>query len=97
MAYRLTRKAEADILHIYRESAEQFGTAQAEAYHARLERTFGLIALNPRLARERVEISPPVRVHPCGAHLIVYLVEESDEVLILRLRHRREDWTAVVR
>jgi plasmid stabilization system protein ParE len=33
MTYRLTRRAAADIRHIYLESARRFGAAQAERYH----------------------------------------------------------------
>jgi toxin ParE1/3/4 len=58
----------------------------------RLRRTFDLLAENPRLARERTELSPPVRVHPCGAHVVIYTVEDDGTVLIVRVRHGREDW-----
>ena len=92
MAYRLTRRAELDIIEAYAEGLRYFGVERAEAYHAKLERTFELLADNPRLARERTEIDPPVRIHPCGSHLIVYVVDTSGDVLIVRLRHGREDW-----
>ncbi|MEM7709659.1 MAG: type II toxin-antitoxin system RelE/ParE family toxin, partial [Pseudomonadota bacterium] len=92
MTYRLARKAEEDIIQAYLDGARDFGVDQAEAYHARLERTFVLLADNPRIARERSELTPPVRVHPCGAYVIIYLVDKHDDVLIIRLRHGREDW-----
>lgn len=92
MAYRLTRRAEADVIEIFVSGAERFGLEQAEAYHTALERTFELIVLHPRLAQERSEIVPPVRIHPSGAHVIVYTVDANDDVLIIRVRHGREDW-----
>ena len=92
MAYRLSRRAKEDLIAIYVDGAAAFGVRQAEAYFARLERAFGLIADNPRIARERVEIVPPVRIHPCGAHIVIYVVEPNDDVLIVRVRHSREDW-----
>ena len=52
MAYRLTRKAAADVRHIYTESIRQFGPAQAARYRARLRRTFDLLTDSPELARE---------------------------------------------
>ncbi len=94
MTYRLTRAAEEDIILAYVEGVRTFGVDQAEAYHAKLERTFEILTDNPRLARERVEFSLPVRVHPCGAHMIVYTVDESDDVLVLRVRHGKENWVA---
>lgn len=70
-----------------------FGLAQAERYHARLQHTFELLADNPEMARERPELSPPARLHPCGSHIIISVVD-SDGVLIVRVRHGREDWAA---
>jgi toxin ParE1/3/4 len=41
--YRLSLRAHADLLNIYAFSEAKFGRYQAEAYHAGLERTFGLL------------------------------------------------------
>lgn len=84
--------AEADLVEIYIRGAAEFGLAQADAYHTRLERIFELIADQPGIARIREEISPPVRVHPYGAHIIIYQEDTSGSVLIIRIRHSREDW-----
>lgn len=92
MTYRLTPKAAADIRHIYVEGARLFGPAQAERYHAELQQTFEILAENPALARERAELSPPVRIHPCGSHIIIYRVEYDGGVLIVRARHGLEHW-----
>ena len=92
MGHRLTRKAAEDLRRIYAEGIEHFGAPQAARYHERFRRMFELIAQNPQIARERPELSPPVRVHPCGSHVIVYILDDSGEVLILRVRHGREDW-----
>lgn len=92
MSYRLTAKAEEGILRIFIEGAQLFGVNQSELYHQELAHLFDLIAANPQIARERTEISPPVRVRPHKAHLIVYLIEEGGDVLIIRVRHAHEDW-----
>ncbi|MBL8556531.1 MAG: type II toxin-antitoxin system RelE/ParE family toxin [Phenylobacterium sp.] len=68
-----------------------FGEAQADRYLADLYDAFDLLAANPRIARDRTEFRRPVRVHPFKAHVIVYRAD-GDDVLILRLRHGREDW-----
>ena len=94
MTYRLTGKAAADLRRIFLEGMTLFGLAQAERYHARLRRSFELLADNPEMARERPELSPPARVHPCGSHVIVYIVQDGG-VLIVRVRHGREDWEAM--
>jgi len=92
MPLRFTSKAKADLIEIYQTSVETFGMVQAEAYQDQLERAFHLLAANPRLARERTEIAPPVRIHPCGSHVIIYSIEAEGVVLIIRIRHGREDW-----
>jgi toxin ParE1/3/4 len=92
LKYRLTAKAEQDILHIFVEGARLFGVELAEQYHWELDAVFNLIAANPRLARERVEITPPVRIHPHKSHIVIYLADKSGEVLIVRVRHAHEDW-----
>lgn len=92
MAYELSVKAEEDIINIYREGTLLFGTEQAERYHVEMERIFEFLADTPKAARERTEITPPVRIHPYGSHMIVYLIDELGAVLILRVRHGREDW-----
>lgn len=91
MGYRLTAAAEADIVTLYVEGAEFFGLHQADAYHEALGETFERLAEMPRMARERMEMSPPVRVHPFGRHLIIYREIDAD-ILIIRVRHAREDW-----
>ena len=96
MTYRLTNKAEEDVIRIYLQSMVLFGARQAEAYHRELESVFGLIARNPEMARPQLEISPPVRVHPHKAHLIVYLIEDNRSVTIVRIRHGHEDWESDV-
>lgn len=90
-AYRFTRAATDDLVAIYLEGLDRFGVAQADRYHDGLQRTFAFLAETPRAARLREEIDPPVRAHPFKAHIIVY-DEADDGVLILRVRHGREDW-----
>lgn len=92
MAYTLTRAAEADIINIYLEGATLFGVNQAERYAQELVRSFEFLSTHPKAARERLEINPPVRIHPSGVHMIVYEIDPNGDVLIIRVRHGREDW-----
>lgn len=91
MPVKRTPQAEADLISIFLESAQRFGTRQAEIYAAKLSACFVLLETMPAMARERLEISPPVRVHFYGSHLIVYVVE-GDDILLLRILHERSDW-----
>ncbi len=94
MTCSLSRAAESDIIGIYVWTAQEFGMAQADAYHEGLESAFGFIAEFPRAARERSEIDPPVRVHAYKSHIIVYVLD-GDDVRVLRVRHGREDWESL--
>ena len=91
MGYRLTRAAAQDIGAIAETGIELFGIDQARAYHAALFGVFDLISDNPRMAHERTELTPPLRVHPFRSHIILYKIEDGD-VLIVRVRHAHEDW-----
>ncbi|MFO7809374.1 type II toxin-antitoxin system RelE/ParE family toxin [Guyparkeria sp.] len=92
MPYRLSRKAEEDIIGIVVSGTLDFGPAQAERYHKELERTFRFLDDNPLAARLREEISPPVRVDPVDSQLIVYTQEPDGHIFIVRVRHSHEDW-----
>jgi toxin ParE1/3/4 len=96
MGFVLSLAAEEDIVDIAEEGVRLFGAAQAKRYHDDLFTIFSLIAANPRMARERLEISPPVRIHPFKAHLVVYRIEEGDDILVIRVRHGHEDWSGGV-
>lgn len=91
MTYRTTEAADRDIAGIYADGVEAFGERQAERYHDGLFDVFDILAGNPRLARERSEFAPPVRIHPYGSHLVVYTLDDGG-VLIVRVLHGRSEW-----
>ena len=91
MTYRTTRQADQDIIDIYLRGCREFGQRQAELYHEGLARALDLIATEPRIARERREFTPPVRLHPYRSHLIVYVLDDAG-VLIVRVLHGRQEW-----
>jgi len=93
VGYRLSRKAEEDLLDVFEQGVLAFGAQQAEDYHRGLEAAFRLIAQFPQMARRRTEVGPTVRVHPYRAHIIVYR-ESGKDVFIQRVRHGREDWSS---
>lgn len=95
MGYRLSGDADEDISSIATGGIEEFGIEQAQRYHDGLFLLFDLLADNPRMARERLEIEPPVRVHPYQSHVVIYRIEGPD-ILIIRVRHGREDWMSEV-
>jgi len=94
MHFSLSVEAEEDIIAIAEQGVRMFGSEQARRYHDDLFTVLDLIAANPRMAREREEISPPVRIHPFKAHLVVYRIEANGEIFMIRIRHGQEDWAS---
>ncbi|WJH38643.1 type II toxin-antitoxin system RelE/ParE family toxin (plasmid) [Aliirhizobium terrae] len=92
MPFSLSAQAEEDIVSIAEEGIHVFGAFVAKRYHDELFALFELIAANPRMARGRDEISPPVRIHPFKAHLVVYRLIEDGGVFVIRIRNSHEDW-----
>jgi toxin ParE1/3/4 len=91
VSYKTTWQADQDIIDIYMRGAADFGVDQAERYHKGLTAVFDSLAKNPDMARKRMEFTPPVRLHPYHAHMIVY-VEHGSGILIVRILHSRQDW-----
>lgn len=92
MRFSISVQAEEDIVSIAEEGIRNFGALVAKRYHDELFALFELIAANPRMARERHEISPPIRIHPFKAHLVVYRINEDGSIFVIRVRHGHEDW-----
>ena len=55
--YRLSVRARSQLIDIYEFTTTTFGQYQAEAYHAGLERTFGLLADFPRIGQQVDELA----------------------------------------
>ncbi|MEL7272910.1 MAG: type II toxin-antitoxin system RelE/ParE family toxin [Pseudomonadota bacterium] len=91
MSFKVSRAAEADLANIYADSVELFGYRQADRYLNELWDRFGTIAADPLMAPERKELGRNMRVSPYQSHIIIYTLDGTD-VLIVRVRHSREDW-----
>lgn len=92
MRFRLSLAAKEDIIGIAEQGILLFGPIQAKRYHDELFAIFDMMAAYPRIARERLELSPPMRIYPFKAHLVVYRIEDSGDVLVVRIRNAHEDW-----
>ena len=82
------------ILNLY--GTLNFGRDQAEAYEQGLRHAIKITADNPRIASERQEYVPAVRVHHHAKHYIIYLIEE-DHILIVRVLRDEVDLTRHLR
>jgi toxin ParE1/3/4 len=70
--YRLTERARADLIDIYDFTERRFGSYQADAYHAGLIRSFGLLADFPLIGQPVDELAANYRRFRFQSHLIFY-------------------------
>lgn len=89
--YRLTPAAIRDLEAIWIYSAQIWAPEQADRYIIGLAGLFDLIAENPKIVRERQEYVPPVRIYRYQSHIVIYQIND-DHIIIIRVRHGREDW-----
>lgn len=92
--YQLSNAAKEDLKAIRKYGRKEHGLARSSVYIAELISTLDIIADNPELGRLRTELDPPVRVHPHGAHVLIYKLSEDRRPLILAIRGAAEDWLA---
>ncbi|MBB3983679.1 toxin ParE1/3/4 [Sphingobium fontiphilum] len=91
-SYTLSKAAERDLAQIAAYTIETFGIEQALAYRDGLIGCFQFLAEHPKSARLRDELNPPARARRFQSHLIFYDDQADGGIIILRVRHTREDW-----
>ncbi len=64
MKYELSGRADSDLKEIYKYSYVTHGKAQADRYYDGLIARLEFLADAPRIARERHDLKPPLRIHP---------------------------------
>ncbi|MDN3721985.1 type II toxin-antitoxin system RelE/ParE family toxin [Roseibium salinum] len=82
--YLLTPAAQSDLEDIWRYTAHGWSMEQADRYTEALEDAFDTILAMPEIARERLEFTPPVRIHPSAQHTVIYRIED-DHIAIIRV------------
>ena len=88
--FRLSERAERDLIEIYDHTEQTFGTYQAEAYHAGLAHTFALLADFPRIGIPVDEIASGFRRFRFQSHAVFY-TEEPDFILIRAVLHQARE------
>lgn len=81
-----TPKAENDFISIWQFTYHEWGEKKANEYLQGLEIALKLMCKNPLLYQERNEFEPPVRFLKFKRHICIYVVKES-EVIIIRALH----------
>ncbi len=88
--YRLTPAAKSDLLEIWNYTVEHWGEKKAENYLLDIEIKLEQLAANPKLGRQRPEISPGYNSFNVKKHIIFYI--QSDKYIdIIGILHGKMD------
>lgn len=88
--YRLTKRADADVLEIAKYTIARFGVEQSRRYRDDLAETFAALSKNPQLGRAAEHLAPGLRRWEHESHVIFYM-SLADGVLVVRVLHRNMD------
>jgi toxin ParE1/3/4 len=69
--YKLSPRAEQDLIDIYRRGFQQWGARQAESYQREILSCFHLLSENPGIGR-KVSIRPQLQRHEIKPYIIFY-------------------------
>ena len=89
-AYRLTRRAAADLDAVFEYTAARFGVEQARRYFDGLHACCEGLAENPGLGRNAESLAPGLRRYEFRSHVVFY-IGQSEGVVIVRVLHERMD------
>ncbi len=92
--FSLSHQAKNDLLEIGVFTTETWGKMQRNYYLKQLDDTFHLLGKKPFLGVACDEIKIGYRKFPQGSHLIFYKENTSGGILIVRILHRRMDYSA---
>lgn len=87
-SYRLTKRAEAEVLDIFIYGIERFGPAQARRYGDELAHCFQLLADTPHMGRPAGTVGVGVHRHEFRSHVILY-EPAADGIVVLAVIHGR--------
>lgn len=89
-SYRFLPAARDDLEDVWDYTIARWDVEQAIQYTDEIETACEILCESPLMCRERDEYNPPVRMHPHGEHLIVYVIDDKG-ILIVRILHSHMD------
>ena len=86
--FRLSRRAEADLLSIAEYTLRTWGENQTVRYLDELESCCRMLADRPALGRACEDVRPGLRRMECGRHVVFYR-KDAGGILVSRILHQR--------
>lgn len=90
MSFLLTPAAYQDLLAIGRYTEQKWGRSQRNHYLHALTERFSLLAKQPSLGKNRIDVAPSYYSFAYAEHVIFYL-QQSECIAIIGIVHRRAD------
>lgn len=87
--YNLSGKAQYDLVCAYKFGKKHFGPKQAASYLSEMELFLEELAERPELSREASKMATSLKFYNYKAHVIFYLVENENEIFIIRILGKR--------
>lgn len=95
----ITRNARRELGDILLHSGRAWGRKQRSSYKSLIRRTLTTLASSPDIGQRRDDLSPGLRSHPLGSHVVYYWVVDGSLVVSHILHYRQDpeldDWTYV--
>jgi len=89
--YRVTRKAQSDLIGIGQFTIKKWGKVQRNYYLKQLDSCFSRLVKNPELGASCDAIVKGYRKLPQGSHLIFYKQASDGMIEIIRVLHKSMD------
>jgi toxin ParE1/3/4 len=83
-----SQAAQDDLRHILEYTVQRWGLTQAAQYYADLQLCFQVLAANPGMGKACAEISPGLRRHESGKHVVFYRLR-PDGIRVTRVLHQQ--------
>jgi toxin ParE1/3/4 len=87
--YRLSPLAEADLEEIWLYTLKNWSIEQADTYHRNFVVAFEALAAGSKRGRAS-DVRPGYQKYLCGSH-VVYFLDYSDRLDVIRILHQRQD------
>ncbi len=85
--YKLTKDAQADLIHIRQSTLSQWGRKQSETYLSELHQTIILLSKSPEMGKKRADISADTLSFPHASHIIYYELQH-EHLLVFAVLHK---------
>ena len=85
--YKLTKDAQADLIHIRQYTLSQWGSKQSKIYLSELHQTIILLSESPEIGKKRLDVSTSTYSFPYASHIIYYELQH-EHLLVFSVLHK---------